>query len=130
MLFAACEYFYLKLIVLCFNISWFSGPDYWEFLVGFEISFHEITKSTYISEIHGNGSVISVEVPENRTTDIAGNKNLASNLLQVNHCKVFCFSVCKSSFSSITLKHKFISFHVIIVSVFLTSTYWGSVCRF
>ncbi|CAL9068770.1 unnamed protein product, partial [Musa banksii] len=49
------------------------------------LSFHEITKSTYISEIHGNGSVISVEVPENRTTDIAGNKNLASNLLQVNH---------------------------------------------
>ncbi|URD81963.1 transposon protein [Musa troglodytarum] len=56
------------------------------------LSFHEITKSTYIIEIHGNGSVISVEVPENKTTDIAGNKNLASNLLQVNHCKVFCFS--------------------------------------
>ncbi|URD81959.1 transposon protein [Musa troglodytarum] len=49
------------------------------------LSFHEITKSTYIIEIHGNGSVISVEVPENKTTDIAGNKNLASNLLQVNH---------------------------------------------
>ncbi|XP_042417952.1 uncharacterized protein LOC122006490 [Zingiber officinale] len=48
-------------------------------------SFHEITKSMYIIEIHAEDSIVSVEVPENTTVDIAGNKNLQSNILQVKH---------------------------------------------
>ncbi|THU55782.1 hypothetical protein C4D60_Mb11t10200 [Musa balbisiana] len=67
------------------------------------LSFHEIRKSTYIIEIHGNGSVISVEVPENKTTDIAGNKNLASNLLQVNHYSTSTVSSLLSIVATVAL---------------------------
>ncbi|CAL9127599.1 unnamed protein product, partial [Musa acuminata var. zebrina] len=52
---------------------------------GYILSFHEITMSIYIIEINGNDSLISVEVPENKTVDIAGNKNLQSNILQLKH---------------------------------------------
>ncbi|CAL9126678.1 unnamed protein product [Musa textilis] len=52
---------------------------------GYILSFHEITMSIYIIEINGNDSLISVEVPENMTVDIAGNKNLQSNILQLKH---------------------------------------------
>ncbi|WOL18428.1 hypothetical protein Cni_G27223 [Canna indica] len=49
------------------------------------LSFQEVTKSIYVIEIHANDSIVSVEVPENKTADIAGNKNLQSNILQVKH---------------------------------------------
>ncbi|THU60302.1 hypothetical protein C4D60_Mb07t11200 [Musa balbisiana] len=52
---------------------------------GYILSFHKITMSIYIIEINGNDSLISVEVPENKTVDIAGNKNLRSNILQLKH---------------------------------------------
>ncbi|XP_064949360.1 uncharacterized protein LOC103997595 isoform X3 [Musa acuminata AAA Group] len=48
-------------------------------------SFHEVAKSTYVIEVNANSSLISVEVPENKTTDIAGNKNLPSNILLVKN---------------------------------------------
>ncbi|RRT85447.1 hypothetical protein B296_00001262, partial [Ensete ventricosum] len=67
------------------------------------LRFHEITKSTYIIETHSNGSVISVEVPENKTTDIAGNKNLASNLLQVNHYSMPTVSSLLSIIATVAL---------------------------
>ncbi|XP_008791189.1 uncharacterized protein LOC103708166 [Phoenix dactylifera] len=51
-------------------------------------SFHEISKSIYTIEVHANDGIISVEVPENTTGDVAGNKNLASNRLQVRHYSV------------------------------------------
>ncbi|XP_073108633.1 uncharacterized protein [Elaeis guineensis] len=50
--------------------------------------FHEISKSIYTIEVHADDSIISVEVPENTTGDVAGNKNLASNRLQVRHYSV------------------------------------------
>ena len=50
-------------------------------------SFHEINRSIYAAEIRADGNAVSVNVPENVTGDVAGNKNLASNILRVRHCK-------------------------------------------
>ena len=50
-------------------------------------SFHEISRSIYAAEIRADDDVVSVNVPENVTGDVAGNKNLASNILRVRHCK-------------------------------------------
>lgn len=49
-------------------------------------SFQEIRRSIYILEIQANADTVSVNVPENVTGDIAGNRNLPSNVLQVKHC--------------------------------------------
>lgn len=38
-------------------------------------------------ELQADHDIVSVNVPENVTEDVAGNKNLASNVLQVRHCK-------------------------------------------
>ena len=103
-----------RFIILCSNTSWFSKTNYWWLPFDFGISFHEITMSIYIIEINGNDSLISVEVPENKTVDIAGNKNLRSNILQLKHCKAFCLPYQK----------KF-SYHLMIVPV-LTSIYYRS----
>ncbi|XP_048229333.1 uncharacterized protein LOC8288982 isoform X2 [Ricinus communis] len=51
-------------------------------------SFHEISRSKYIAQIHADGDIISVNVPENVTGDVAGNNNLPSNILQVRHYSV------------------------------------------
>ncbi|KAL5544170.1 hypothetical protein UlMin_007954 [Ulmus minor] len=48
-------------------------------------SFHQISRSNYIVDIRASDDVISVNVPENVTSDVAGNKNLPSNVLQVKH---------------------------------------------
>ena len=50
-------------------------------------SFREISRSLYAVELQADHDIISVNVPENVTEDVAGNKNLASNVLQVRHCK-------------------------------------------
>ncbi|XP_062116214.1 uncharacterized protein LOC133830289 isoform X2 [Humulus lupulus] len=51
-------------------------------------SFHEISRSTYIVDIQARADVVSVNVPENVTKDVAGNKNLGSNVLEVRHYSV------------------------------------------
>ncbi|KAL5813853.1 hypothetical protein ACOSQ4_024494 [Xanthoceras sorbifolium] len=51
-------------------------------------SFHEISRSIYITEIEADNDIVSVNVPENITGDVAGNKNLPSNVLQVRHYSV------------------------------------------
>lgn len=45
--------------------------------------------SSYGVDIHilEDGGIVSIGVPENITKDVAGNGNLASNILQVKHCK-------------------------------------------
>lgn len=48
--------------------------------------FREISKSVYSLEIQPVEDMVLVQVPENVTTDVAGNKNLASNTLQLLHC--------------------------------------------
>jgi hypothetical protein len=54
-------------------------------------SFHEISRSKYIAEIKADDDILSVSIPQNVIGDVAGNKNLASNILQVRHCKKFIF---------------------------------------
>ncbi|XP_057951479.1 uncharacterized protein LOC131146135 isoform X2 [Malania oleifera] len=51
-------------------------------------SFSEVSRSMYAVEIQADDDTVSVNVPENITRDIAGNKNLASNVLQVWHYSV------------------------------------------
>ncbi|XP_054821268.1 uncharacterized protein LOC129320105 [Prosopis cineraria] len=63
-------------------------------------SFHEISRSIYIIELQADDSVVSINVPENVTHDIAGNKNLASNVLQVRHCKIPLISKVISAFAT------------------------------
>ncbi|GMI99451.1 hypothetical protein like AT3G48200 [Hibiscus trionum] len=48
-------------------------------------SFREISRSIYAAEIHADDDVVSVSIPENVTGDVAGNENLASNVLRVRH---------------------------------------------
>lgn len=50
-------------------------------------SFREISTSVYTVDIWANDDIVSVNVPENITKDVAGNGNLASSILQVRHCK-------------------------------------------
>ncbi|KAE8709627.1 hypothetical protein F3Y22_tig00110328pilonHSYRG00010 [Hibiscus syriacus] len=49
----------------------------------YEDTFHETSGSIYAAEIRADDDVVSVSVPENVTGDVAGNKNLASNVLRV-----------------------------------------------
>ncbi|KAJ8771773.1 hypothetical protein K2173_026950 [Erythroxylum novogranatense] len=51
-------------------------------------SFREISRSKFIAEIQANDETISVNVPQNVTEDVSGNKNLASNVLQVRHYSI------------------------------------------
>ncbi|PON72223.1 Guanine nucleotide-binding protein, beta subunit [Parasponia andersonii] len=51
-------------------------------------SFQQISLSTYIIDIKASNDIVSINVPENVTGDVAGNKNLASNVLQVKHYSV------------------------------------------
>ncbi|KAF5476777.1 hypothetical protein F2P56_003478 [Juglans regia] len=51
-------------------------------------SFHEISRAIYAVEIRADHDIVSVNVPENVTGDVAGNRNIASNILQVRHYSV------------------------------------------
>ncbi|KAK9278936.1 hypothetical protein L1049_028518 [Liquidambar formosana] len=51
-------------------------------------SFHEMSRSIYTVEIQADNDFLSINVPENITGDVAGNKNLPSNVLQVRHYSV------------------------------------------
>nr|XP_043614618.1 uncharacterized protein LOC122586699 [Erigeron canadensis] len=59
--------------------------------------FHEISKSVYTLDIQPIEDMIFVHVPENVTTDVAGNKNLASNILKLSHYTVPTASMVLSS---------------------------------
>ncbi|KAI6675372.1 hypothetical protein NL676_003278 [Syzygium grande] len=48
-------------------------------------SFYEMSRSKYSIEIKAEDDIVSVSIPENATGDVAGNKNLPSNILQVRH---------------------------------------------
>ena len=50
-------------------------------------SFREMGRNIYSVEVQAEDEVVSVSVPENVTADVAGNHNLASNVLQMWHCK-------------------------------------------
>ncbi|PIA61846.1 hypothetical protein AQUCO_00200088v1 [Aquilegia coerulea] len=63
-------------------------------------SFHEISWTVYVVNIRADDSIISINVPENITSDVAGNKNLASNILQVRHYTVPIISFVLSTFAT------------------------------
>ncbi|GAA0161748.1 hypothetical protein LIER_17992 [Lithospermum erythrorhizon] len=52
---------------------------------GHSHSFRELSRSVYTVAVQADGENIMVSIPENVTSDIAGNQNLASNTLQVKH---------------------------------------------
>ncbi|CAN1854368.1 hypothetical protein LINPERHAP1_LOCUS41301 [Linum perenne] len=47
-----------------------------------------IAPATFLYEVQAEGETVSISVPENITADIAGNKNLPSNVLQVRHYSI------------------------------------------
>lgn len=55
-------------------------------------SFYEMSRSIYTVEIQADDEYVMVNIPENITGDVAGNKNLPSNILQVRNCKIFISS--------------------------------------
>ncbi|KAM7272613.1 hypothetical protein ACFE04_027276 [Oxalis oulophora] len=57
---------------------------------GHLLSFHQISRSMYTGEIQADDDVIAINVRENVTADVSGNKNLPSNILQVRH---YCIPV-------------------------------------
>ncbi|CAG7869805.1 uncharacterized protein LOC103873166 isoform X1 [Brassica rapa] len=59
---------------------------------GYLDSFEELSGSIYIVYVKANTSTISVKIPENVTQDVAGNKNLESNILEVTHYSVSVMS--------------------------------------
>ncbi|XP_062025753.1 uncharacterized protein LOC133742079 isoform X1 [Rosa rugosa] len=72
-------------------------------------SFCEVSRSMYTVNIEAINDIVSVNVPENVTGDVAGNKNLASNVLQVSHYSVpmisslvFAFVTALFALTSIT----------------------------
>ncbi|KAI3454471.1 hypothetical protein Pfo_011134 [Paulownia fortunei] len=63
-------------------------------------SFQEMSRSSYTVHIQADNDAISVSVPENKTTDVSGNGNRASNTLQVRHYSVPVESLVLSSFAT------------------------------
>ncbi|KAG5035632.1 hypothetical protein JHK87_010542 [Glycine soja] len=63
-------------------------------------SFHEISRSTYMVELQADDDLVFISVPENVTRDVAGNKNLASNFLQVRHYSMPLISSVVSAFAT------------------------------
>ncbi|KAK6924828.1 Bacterial Ig-like domain 12 [Dillenia turbinata] len=61
-------------------------------------NFRQISRAIYTAEIHADDDIISVDVPENVTGDVAGNRNRASNILQVRHYSIPMISSLFSTF--------------------------------
>ncbi|GFP90721.1 hypothetical protein PHJA_001216000 [Phtheirospermum japonicum] len=67
---------------------------------GHLLSFQEMSRSSYTARIQAENDAISVSIPENITTDVSGNRNIASNTLQVRHYSVPVESFVLSSFAT------------------------------
>ncbi|GAB4845770.1 hypothetical protein Ancab_039179 [Ancistrocladus abbreviatus] len=65
-------------------------------------SFRELSRMAYVIEIQiqANNDTVYISVPENVTTDVAGNKNLASNVLEVRHYVVPRISIVLAAVST------------------------------
>lgn len=64
-------------------------------------SFSVISRSIYKMEIHANNNFVSIQVPENATVDIAGNKNTASDFLHLRHYSVPTVSSLVSTITTV-----------------------------
>lgn len=67
---------------------------------GYMQGFLEVSKSVYAVDIRADDDIVSVNVPENITKDVAGNGNLASTILQVRHYSVPAISLVLSCFAT------------------------------
>ncbi|EPS71402.1 hypothetical protein M569_03352 [Genlisea aurea] len=63
-------------------------------------SFSETSRSSYVVHVEVNGDIVSVSIPENVTRDVSGNRNEASNTLQLKHYSVPRESSVISSFAT------------------------------
>ncbi|KOM40435.1 hypothetical protein LR48_Vigan04g063300 [Vigna angularis] len=63
-------------------------------------SFHEIRRDIYMVELLADDGLVFVGVHENVTRDVAGNKNLASNFLQVRRYSMPLISSVVSAFAT------------------------------
>ncbi|KGN64322.1 uncharacterized protein LOC101203522 isoform X2 [Cucumis sativus] len=63
------------------------------------VSFREMGRNIYSVEVQAEDEVVSVSVPENVTADVAGNHNLASNVLQMWHYSIPTISTVASIFT-------------------------------
>ncbi|KAL9243139.1 hypothetical protein vseg_017064 [Gypsophila vaccaria] len=61
--------------------------------------FQQINRNVYVAMLQAFEGIMSVSIPENMTVDVAGNRNLASNVLHVRHyslpmiSNIFCIFV-------------------------------------
>ncbi|KAL3512805.1 hypothetical protein ACH5RR_025522 [Cinchona calisaya] len=62
--------------------------------------FQELSWKVYTLDVQADDGVISISIPENIAEDVAGNKNLASNILHVRHYSVPVVSLVLSSFAA------------------------------
>ncbi|CAN6446259.1 unnamed protein product [Victoria cruziana] len=67
---------------------------------GHLLRFTPISWSLYSIDVRADNSIVSIEIPANITGDVAGNKNLASNILKVMHYSVPIISVVISTFTT------------------------------
>ncbi|KAH7857150.1 hypothetical protein Vadar_009631 [Vaccinium darrowii] len=67
---------------------------------GHLLSFREVSKRIYAVDTQADDHTISITVPENVTQDVAGNKNMASNVLEVKHYSVPVISLVLSMFAT------------------------------
>lgn len=85
-------------------------------LGGHFTSFHEISRSIFAGVVHVDDSIVSIGVPENKTEDIAGNKNLASNNLQLRHYSVPIISTMVSTIATVTFAATSVAAAILTVS--------------
>nr|XP_015882542.1 uncharacterized protein LOC107418369 isoform X2 [Ziziphus jujuba var. spinosa]XP_048322986.1 uncharacterized protein LOC107418369 isoform X2 [Ziziphus jujuba var. spinosa]XP_048322987.1 uncharacterized protein LOC107418369 isoform X2 [Ziziphus jujuba var. spinosa]XP_048322988.1 uncharacterized protein LOC107418369 isoform X2 [Ziziphus jujuba var. spinosa] len=98
------------------NVS-FSGGDLQ--------SFRQINWSTYLFEIHATNDIVSINVPENVTGDVAGNKNLASNVLQVRHYSIPMMASVISAFVTATFALTSLTAGILAFSTANVQTLWA-----
>ncbi|KAL2492641.1 hypothetical protein Adt_28269 [Abeliophyllum distichum] len=67
---------------------------------GYLLSFDQMSRTVYAVHIRPDNNVVSVSVPENITADVCGNRNKASNTLQVRHYSVPAVSLMPSSIAT------------------------------
>ncbi|GMQ10053.1 hypothetical protein CsSME_00053206 [Camellia sinensis var. sinensis] len=65
-------------------------------------SFCEVSRSLYVLETQADDHTILISIPENVTQDVSGNKNVASNVLQVRHYSVPVISTVLSTFATVS----------------------------
>lgn len=83
------SHFFWKNSSMKSDIQWYRPVTLFGFFLNSYFSFKVMSRSIYITHIQADTDVISVTILQNVTTDVSGNKNTASNILQVRRCKSY-----------------------------------------